>query len=167
MRIKISGLARAEYLYDFNEEPVSLGLDEEFISPVQSSIRIMKTSNQILLECKSSCLKKAICDRCLNDFSLKVDGNFKILFAFGESNSKDTAPEMDDMRFLSPEEDFIDLADDIRQMLILNTPMKLLCKEDCAGLCPRCGQDLNESKCGCSIDKTNPKFEELKKLKLE
>ncbi|MBQ9501010.1 MAG: DUF177 domain-containing protein [Lentisphaeria bacterium] len=44
----------------------------------------------------------------------------------------------------------IDISEDIRSEVLLELPMILLCKEDCRGLCPRCGADLNRCKCGCS-----------------
>jgi len=44
----------------------------------------------------------------------------------------------------------IDISEDIRSELLLELPMILLCKEDCKGLCPRCGTDLNCGKCGCA-----------------
>jgi uncharacterized protein len=46
-------------------------------------------------------------------------------------------------------------------------PTKRLCSEDCKGLCPYCGKDLNEGRCDCEVDEIDPRFEVLKKLKFD
>lgn len=48
--------------------------------------------------------------------------------------------------------------------IIVSMPVRYLCKEDCKGLCPTCGRDLNEGDCGCSSDVIDPRFEVLSKL---
>ncbi len=49
--------------------------------------------------------------------------------------------------------EFIDLGNDIRQEIILRTPMRLLCKDDCHGICPHCGANLNNAPCHCAAKK--------------
>jgi uncharacterized metal-binding protein YceD (DUF177 family) len=61
----------------------------------------------------------------------------------------------------------IDLAPLTREALLLNLPLAPLCREDCAGLCPRCGADLNAGPCGCGSDERDPRWAILDVLKEE
>lgn len=60
--------------------------------------------------------------------------------------------------------DRLDLAEMLREQIILATPMQSLCRENCLGLCPVCGQDRNERQCGCSEEPQDSPFAVLKKL---
>ena len=71
------------------------------------------------------------------------------------------------MIYLHPETDKIDLAKDIRDYAILAVPMKKLCSEDCKGLCPKCGKNLNDGTCDCHEEKMDPRWEPLQKLKIK
>jgi uncharacterized protein len=61
-------------------------------------------------------------------------------------------------------DEIIDLTEGIREEIILNLPLKNLCSEECKGLCPRCGKDLNEGPCGCGSDQPSGAFSELDRL---
>lgn len=61
--------------------------------------------------------------------------------------------------------DHIDLAPLVRDAVILNLPVNPLCKEDCAGLCPRCGADRNADPCDCPTDAADPRWSALKDLR--
>ena len=58
----------------------------------------------------------------------------------------------------------IDISDVIRQILITNEPVQVLCQEDCKGLCPQCGANLNDSSCGCDTFVTDPRLAVLHTL---
>ncbi len=75
-----------------------------------------------------------ICSRCLKEFERVVEKNFAIQYPLDKS------------------EQFIDIWQDIRQEVILSYPVKFLCKPDCRGICPGCGQDLNSGECNCKVN---------------
>ncbi len=78
-----------------------------------------------------------ICGRCLK----KLPGSLRKLFdLFYEIHGKEV----------------IETTDDLRELLILDHPLSYLCQENCRGLCPQCGTNLNESKCTCKIDNDQP-----------
>ena len=58
----------------------------------------------------------------------------------------------------------LDLADFVTNEIRLGIPMKVLCREDCKGLCPKCGHDLNEGPCGCDLREEDPRLEVLRSL---
>ncbi|HEY42216.1 MAG TPA: DUF177 domain-containing protein [Dehalococcoidia bacterium] len=66
--------------------------------------------------------------------------------------------------FTIDEHHIIDLTEAIRQYTVLATPMKPLCHENCAGLCPICGHNLNEGECGCPPPDADPRWAALRKL---
>ena len=61
-------------------------------------------------------------------------------------------------------DEIIDLTEGVREEIILRLPLKNLCSEDCKGLCPRCGKDLNEGPCGCRGSRLPSAFSELDAL---
>jgi len=58
----------------------------------------------------------------------------------------------------------MDLGDRIRDAVILELPVRIYCTTDCKGLCPQCGQDLNQEACSCAEKEVDPRWEGLKKI---
>lgn len=83
------------------------------------------------------------CRRCLVPVPVDVDEPVRLLFTEDEDNNDPAAV------ILQPRATEIDLADAVREALILAFPEFPLCREECRGLCPRCGADLNQGDCGC------------------
>lgn len=104
-----------------------------------------------------------ICDRCGVQFQRDVNGSVRTLYTFDPLKVEDDVTG--DVRWIAPESSFIDLTQDIKDALLLAVPRKCLCKASCAGLCPRCGADLNKNPCSCQEDEIDPRWEGLKKLK--
>ena len=59
------------------------------------------------------------------------------------------------------EDGFLEVDEQLVEMLTLEFPSKLLCREDCAGLCPQCGKNLNNGPCACSKQETDPRLAPL------
>ena len=99
------------------------------------------------------------CRRCLTPVSAPVSADAHALF------TQDADAEDDpDAYPLAPDATEIDLAPAVREELLLAVPRFLECREDCRGLCPRCGQDLNAGPCGCP-PATDPRWQALESLK--
>jgi len=162
MKIKLSGLGDGEHKYEFETSAESIGLDKEYEKDVYADVILRKSIRQYYLDISCRTKKRSTCDRCLCDFDMKLDCSFKLVYTYDQSFSD---PDYDDAIFLNFHDTEIEIDDDVRQMIMLNIPMKSLCSEDCKGLCPRCGNNLNVSECSCEKDDFNPKFDELKKLK--
>ncbi|NLL36243.1 MAG: DUF177 domain-containing protein [Fretibacterium sp.] len=102
------------------------------------------------------------CARCLAEASLAIQDDLMYLYHLCDLEwGKDTRLESDE-GFLPVEVEFfgrtIDLADQVWETLLLLLPIRLLCKEDCRGLCPECGADLNQGPCGCERQDGDPRF---------
>jgi uncharacterized protein len=70
-----------------------------------------------------------------------------------------------ELQIMPPGFSVIDLHDDVRQTVLLSIPLKVLCSEDCKGLCPHCGANWNLGSCNCEENAVDPRWEQLAKLK--
>lgn len=92
------------------------------------------------------------CDKCLEAFEKNISYDINEVY---ERNEK-----TDEEIYLF-EGSKVDLSDMLISNTVLNIPMKAVCKEDCKGLCYKCGQNLNVSECGCDRAYVNPYFEDI------
>ncbi|MDD4570904.1 MAG: DUF177 domain-containing protein [Clostridia bacterium] len=101
-----------------------------------------------------------LCGRCLTTFlwDFAVD----VLESFSNVSKVVEAEFEDNINLFCGEE--IDITPYILRQIFLELPMKAVCREDCKGLCPYCGTNLNIGKCNCSGDNIDPRFEKLKTL---
>ena len=102
---------------------------------------------------------KAACDRCLKDVPVSLDISFDRM---AQSPDAESDEEIDDLSFMEGYQ--LDVETFVYNELLENWPVKILCKEDCKGVCPRCGQDLNERECGCDTFVPDPRMAAIKEL---
>lgn len=100
------------------------------------------------------------CDRCLVNFEKKVEGRYEQIYTLGG----ETVPDETEILELSQDVKEIDISPLIAEAVLLDHPIKMLCKPECKGICPKCGADLNKDTCTCSDDHTDPRWDELRKL---
>ena len=144
------------------------GMDLETPDGIQYQLQLTNTGEGIVLSGEASCAAITPCTRCLAPTRIEVSGAVEGYYLLETSEDAD-GYEDDEFEVIDADGSF-DIAPAIIASLVYATPYVVLCKEDCAGLCPRCGSDLNEGPCACDqadeIDPTNP-FAVLKDLKLE
>lgn len=117
----------------------------------------------------------APCARCLKETTLAISDNLMyIYFSRGRDSEKSGAedePDDFDDGYMPVEIDYfgrtLDVTPQVWESILLLLPSKVLCREDCAGLCPTCGADLNDGPCGCSADNGDPRFDVLKNFVCE
>ena len=111
------------------------------------------------------------CSRCLDSFRRDIVGDFS--FVVRHLKNGETVPETsrvfdnegdDGLLYISNDKDSIDISKFVREALLLSIPQKPVCKEDCKGLCPVCGTNLNEGKCGCARTGNDPRWSALSGL---
>lgn len=117
--------------------------------------RLTRTSQGVYLQGRFTGEQPAECVRCLTDFNQPLKAQLDQLYEF---------PPTPSAEFVVAETGFLDLAPFLREEFMLAAPMRPLCRPDCKGLCPNCGQNWNEGPCDCDKDDINPQFAELKKL---
>jgi len=106
------------------------------------------------------------CDRCLSPFEYKIEHEFDLNIKPSASLNLEEERELteEDMEVSFYEDSWISFLDLLKEEILLSLPYKKLCKEDCKGLCPVCGTNLNEKECTCKKPKKESPFAVLKEL---
>jgi len=161
-------------IFDIPEE----GLEQEFdlpvtinnhIKPDTASVRIklLRFGNKILVDGTVKVVVSLKCSRCLNNFSCPVDLDFREECTPADETEPGSDQELSegelDISFYKGEE--IDVAGIVKEQVLLEVPMKPLCKNECPGMCLRCGADLNVQSCNCIDDHIDPRLAPLAKYK--
>ena len=115
----------------------------------------------------------ASCARCLKDTSLEISGNLRYLYYLRNASDDDSEFESEIEQFADympvDVEYFgrvLDILPQIEESVFALLPTKVLCREDCKGLCPNCGKDLNEGECSCKNEDIDPRLSALRDFKL-
>jgi uncharacterized protein len=108
------------------------------------------------------------CSRCLRRFSqgyrTAIDLCYRPAAAPRPARGHETELTAGDLVEIGYRQGEIDLWPELRDAVLLALPVKPLCGDDCRGLCPSCGRDLNQGQCGCRDDRTDPRWDKLRKL---
>lgn len=166
IKIKVSNLANGRYDYEFTGKTTEIDVSEPYIGNYNTKVVLSKFDNQIILDAETRIAANLICDRCTSEFQSIITSKYRMIYLF-MLNAENSENEKIDVVYLHPETDRIDLSEDIRDYALLALPMKKLCSEDCKGLCPKCGKNLNDGLCNCKDEKIDPLWEPLQKLKLK
>ena len=126
--------------------------------PVAASGTIRNTAGVLVMTGSIETTIHGTCDRCANDFHRDIEFPIDVVLVEELSNE-----ENEDEWVFPLEGDSADLDDIVRTVFVLNLDSKLLCNEDCKGLCHRCGKNLNEGPCNCQKE-LDPRFAALKQL---
>jgi uncharacterized protein len=118
---------------------------------------ITRTAHGLLLQAKLYAQVSAECARCLNDFSQPLGAEFTELYAFTPNSATESG-------LLLPETGIIDIGPFVREEMLLAIPMSPICSPDCKGLCPICGENLNETVCNHEDESLDPRLSVLKTL---
>jgi uncharacterized protein len=127
------------------------------LNSLNGLVRATRTPQGILLQADFHTQIDLECVRCLTDFQQTLAFNFTELYAFSQRYVTDSG-------LLMPETGIIDLSPVIREYVLLEIPISPLCRPDCKGLCPICGNNLNESTCFHEEESGDPRLASLKSL---
>ncbi len=105
--------------------------DITYTGEIKLEVDAYKVGNTVSVHAKVHSERDVRCVRCLGKFHQKLFDEFDFNY------------------LISSESQILDITENVREELILNFPLKPLCKKDCKGICPICGKNLNEEKCDC------------------
>ena len=126
---------------------------------------VERRGGRLYLEASVETRAELECSRCLETFELKLDSVFDLVFhREGRTQVPDSVDEDDFILLTDTIERRYDIFPRVRESIILELPIRPLCMAACKGLCSGCGQNLNESDCSCSKEKSDPRWDVLKKL---
>jgi uncharacterized protein len=172
MRLDLSQVRTGREHYEKVYDARVFSADREafqVVAPVALSFDILKDKEQFHLTGTVRTTLELPCSRCLEAFTSPVDASFDLRYQPHTLNtgSDEREIEEDDLSTAFYENDEIDLGQLMREQFYLSVPMKPLCQDDCRGLCPVCGTNLNRGTCACKQDWEDPRLAALRNLKHE
>ena len=154
--------------YHLAEDIQDLGGEVKLTHPIEGAIRLIHTTEGVLVSGQLYTEVEVTCSRCLESFSTAIDFTLEEEFRPTidiSTGAKLPAVDGGDEATLIDDQHVVDLHEVIRQDILLALPSHPLCKPDCAGLCSQCGQNLNEGTCTCEQPLGDPRWEALRALR--
>ncbi len=135
-------------------DEVSQTLGDLKVHYVRGHLLLTRTTRGVLAKGQFTTEFETDCVRCLEPFPLTLQVSMEEMLTF--------SPAADPIYYI--DEGWLDLRKPLREQILLAKPMHTLCRPDCKGLCPTCGQNFNEGTCQCHIDEIDPRLAALKNL---
>lgn len=152
---------------DSDEDPESLGLAAEmyrFEEPVHLHVSVQKSDHEVVLSSRVQTHVIATCVRCLEEFQVGIDETLRRVANVVPDKQAGEDSGDPDFIFLPTSLPVWDLADVVREVVLLAVSENPLCREDCGGLCPHCGVNLNREACQCQRRENQGAFSKLSEL---
>lgn len=166
MKINVHSLNDGVHEFEFDVDGSELALEEQGFSIGEIGLRctVNKSENSVYINSKVRAKVNFICDSCLVNFDDVLADEFSIFY----TSDKETVKSDDEqvVQLLKPGTP-LDLTNGLKESLLLAIPMKIVCSEDCKGLCLTCGINLNEETCTCKKTVVNTRWAGLEKLRDE
>lgn len=135
----------------------------EFKAPANGYFDISKRERTLFVDIRIEGSAKVACSRCLVEFDYPLHGFSHLVFYPEDAHVE--GEESDEERDYYDGEK-LDISEILAEEILIIVPFNPLCSDDCKGLCPVCGANLNEETCGCSRDVADERFSVLKGLKI-
>lgn len=161
MEISISGMGAGDHPFTFRVSPEDLELHPgTFVEIVSVTGLLRKISTQITVDARITTRRLRRCDRCLAEDDVDVLHRLTLYFQ-DHTHRGDVLLDEDLMRTLEAHQPCIVLDEEVRSSLLVNLPLKNLCSQDCRGICPSCGMNLNMKRCDCQGKGVDQRWERL------
>jgi len=172
LSLNVAKIRTAEEHFEKVYEPVALGEERDnfaIVAPVDLAFDIFKDKDQFRLAGHVRTTLALTCSRCLEPYWMPVDAAFDLRYQPRTQNAGEGEREVeeDDLTTAFYEDDTIDLGQLMHEQFYLALPMKPLCTDDCRGLCPQCGTNLNRGTCACPSGWQDPRLAVLKAIKTD
>lgn len=142
----------------FTIEASTIQLEHELtLNDLYGTVKVTRTTPGLLIQVSLNAGTDAECVRCLENLSQPLEIEFTELYAF-------TADKVTESGLVVPENGIIDLEPLVRDEMLVAVPMNPLCRPDCKGLCPHCGENQNLVSCNHKNEETDSRFEILRSL---
>ena len=158
----------AEPQQEINRTLAEGALREYFVkAPLQVSLSYYRAGGEVFISGRFDAATTAACSRCAEEFEFASHRSFRYVLAPQVMSDKnDFALRAEDLEFSFYRGDEVDLTPLLREQVLLALAERPLCREDCRGLCPRCGVNLNAGGCGCVIESPDSRLAVLRNLKV-
>jgi DUF177 domain-containing protein len=165
MLLDVEAIRAAHKRIERAEPPTAFDAEDGFriAGPVELGFDLYKDHATVRLAGTLRTTIELDCSRCLEGFTLRVDAAFDVQYQPSSQIPSEADREVgeEDLDTAFYRDGVIDLRELVREQLYLQLPMKPLCRESCAGLCPVCGTNLNSGSCDCSHEWEDPRLAPL------
>jgi uncharacterized protein len=169
LKIKVHDIPREGLTYHVEYGGEILQDITQVQEPIAVNINIERAGRNIRVKGDIKARLLFNCSRCLEDFAWSLADEFDFLLMLPSSEKGcpeiELSPEDMDVSFFDGET--VDVAQIAAEQIFLQMPVKPLCHEECKGLCPHCGVNLNLISCDCRAEETSSPFEALRDIKLK
>ena len=170
MRIELENLegSKGDFAHVYQPEELNPVDDRiQLIAPIAVNGKVRLAGNEVFVNGHVETRAQVECDRCLKPVELPVSADFDLEYITGaEYESSSVAALSDEQLTVSVFDGVaIDVDEIVKEQILLAVPARTLCREDCKGMCPECGIDLNSGQCNCSEEEVDPRWAALKSLK--
>jgi uncharacterized protein len=134
------------------------------LSEISCQGRVAAIDDGYLFEARLGYEQKLVCVRCLTPFADEVEKEveLRVVTQASEATVGELELSKEDLTLLNLDDEILETTQIILEQLQLNIPMRALCRDDCAGLCPVCGNNRNDQPCQCENQQIDPRWEVLK-----
>jgi uncharacterized protein len=156
----------AQVALDSDRQPDFTGVDDiSGVRDMRLELNIQSSGDEYFCQGTLNFVSTLVCSRCLNEFDVPNNAavDFVIRSADAIGEKEENVLDSEDYAMLDGN-NRADVSDIARQAIVLSAPMKPVCSENCRGLCPKCGANRNEGACGCTLEKTDPRWDGLRDL---
>lgn len=172
MKIRLDEIKETEKEAAFVEEVAQINqalartgvVDYQFASGVPVDVRFYRLGDDLLFHGHFDGQVRGTCARCLESYPFTVGEDFTFVLKPTERRRAEQLTD-DDLALSFYDHDEVDLSPLVDEAIILALPTRPLCKDECRGLCPRCGANLNVDTCNCQDRWTDPRLDVLRNLK--
>ena len=176
IEIKDLEIHPVDFREEFSPDVIDLGEEVRQRSPLLSEGRAdlveehhgkHKVVQDIRVKGKLETSLEVTCARCLDPVVHEVERSFDLLYRpLGTDSGHEELSVTDaEAEIGYYEGEGLLLEDTLREQVLLALPLKTVCREDCKGLCPHCGKNLNQEKCSCAVTQEEPRWAALKEIR--
>jgi len=169
MRVDLRNLenGRLHRTYPIAEaHPVAAGLDGEIREPLGLDVEVTNpAAGTYVMTAELTGQVMAPCRRCLEPTAVEIEERFRIVYRERSRDLEDEETGDIDLVLIERGANEIEIDSVVRDRLFLETNRYPLCRRDCEGICPRCGQDWNEGDCDCEFDTVDSRWKALEELR--
>ena len=169
MRIELENLEGGKGDFAHVYQPDDLNPVDERIrltQPATVSGKVRLAGNEVFVNGHVETRAQVECDRCLQSVETPVNTDFALEYMTGSEYESGGTAELTEaeMSVSVFDGEAIDVDEIVKEQIVLTVPTRMLCREDCKGICPECGADRNRGDCNCTTNDIDPRWAALKNL---
>ena len=170
MRIELENLegGRGDFAHVYQPDELN-PVDERvrLTAPAAVTGKVRLSGNEVFVNGHVDTRAQVECDRCLQPVEAPVSADFTLDYITGSEYESSEVAELTEaeMSVAVFDGEGLDVDEIVKEQILLAVPTRMLCREDCKGICPECGIDRNTGECSCGADNIDPRWAALKNLK--